>query len=392
MYSALVATGHQVSVQRICGARRRALAVGRTALAWAAEHSAPVAPGVGVLSALLADLLRDGNELAAALPLATEGLHALRQYENVPSLVLLASLSLARLRLARGEVEDAAAVLASARPLVRHGPFVALAPLLDAGEAQVSLALGDVAAAVAWATAAEPVAVSEFLRFGAHIFAAGVEALGVTAAQILAVHGRATGDAALLRQAARGLEPAWQLAERQGLGWLRLKALILRALIADALGDRDAALAALAAAVAQAAPEEVIRPFVDEGAPLAALLVALRAAVRDRRDLTGGASPAYLDALLAAFPGPAPAPPGARAPAPTPAPGARPAALVEPLSKRELEILYLIAQGLTNSEIAQQIFISAQTVKVHTHNIYGKLGVNSRRQAVTKARALGLLA
>ena len=65
--------------------------------------------------------------------------------------------------------------------------------------------------------------------------------------------------------------------------------------------------------------------------------------------------------------------------------------LIEPLSKRELEILYLIAQGLTNVEIAQQIFISAQTVKVHTRNIYGKLGVNSRRQAVTKARALGLL-
>lgn len=66
--------------------------------------------------------------------------------------------------------------------------------------------------------------------------------------------------------------------------------------------------------------------------------------------------------------------------------------LVEPLSNRELEILALMAQGLTNGEIAQQIFISAQTVKVHTRNIYGKLGVNSRRQAVTKARALGLLA
>jgi LuxR family maltose regulon positive regulatory protein len=65
--------------------------------------------------------------------------------------------------------------------------------------------------------------------------------------------------------------------------------------------------------------------------------------------------------------------------------------LIEPLSKRELEILSLMAQGLTNIEIAQQIFISDQTVKVHTRNIYGKLDVNSRRQAVAKARALGLL-
>jgi ATP/maltotriose-dependent transcriptional regulator MalT len=61
------------------------------------------------------------------------------------------------------------------------------------------------------------------------------------------------------------------------------------------------------------------------------------------------------------------------------------------LSKRELEILYLLAQGLTNLEIGQQIYISAHTVKVHTRNIYGKLSVNSRQQAVTKARALGLL-
>ena len=50
-----------------------------------------------------------------------------------------------------------------------------------------------------------------------------------------------------------------------------------------------------------------------------------------------------------------------------------------------------MAQGLTNLEIAQRIFISAQTVKVHTRNIYGKLDVNSRQQAVSKARALGLL-
>lgn len=65
--------------------------------------------------------------------------------------------------------------------------------------------------------------------------------------------------------------------------------------------------------------------------------------------------------------------------------------LVEPLSKRELEILSLVAEGLTNLEIAQQIFISDQTVKVHIRNIFGKLGVNSRRHAASKARALGLL-
>ena len=84
--------------------------------------------------------------------------------------------------------------------------------------------------------------------------------------------------------------------------------------------------------------------------------------------------------------------PAARAPAPS---IARPSALtddlVEPLSARELEILHLLAEGLTNREIAQQLYLSPNTVRVHTFHIYGKLGVNNRTQAAARARELGLL-
>ena len=65
--------------------------------------------------------------------------------------------------------------------------------------------------------------------------------------------------------------------------------------------------------------------------------------------------------------------------------------LVEPLSERELEALPLIAEGLTNPEIAARLFLSLNTVKVHTRNIYGKLGAHNRTQAVAQARALGIL-
>jgi LuxR family maltose regulon positive regulatory protein len=75
---------------------------------------------------------------------------------------------------------------------------------------------------------------------------------------------------------------------------------ILQALLADAQGDRRAALGSLAAALAQAEPEGVIRPFLDEGKPLAALLADLRVAARDGRKAAGGASPAFLGTLLAA--------------------------------------------------------------------------------------------
>jgi LuxR family maltose regulon positive regulatory protein len=65
--------------------------------------------------------------------------------------------------------------------------------------------------------------------------------------------------------------------------------------------------------------------------------------------------------------------------------------LVEPLSERELEILELLAEGLTNQEIASRLFLALNTVKTHSRNIYGKLNVHSRTQAVARAQALGLL-
>jgi LuxR family maltose regulon positive regulatory protein len=65
--------------------------------------------------------------------------------------------------------------------------------------------------------------------------------------------------------------------------------------------------------------------------------------------------------------------------------------MIEPLSEREQEVLALIAQGLSNQEIAQRLFISLNTVKWHTSNIYGKLAVKNRTQAVAQARALGVL-
>jgi LuxR family maltose regulon positive regulatory protein len=65
--------------------------------------------------------------------------------------------------------------------------------------------------------------------------------------------------------------------------------------------------------------------------------------------------------------------------------------ILEPLSERELEVLQLIAEGLTNPEIAARLYLSVNTVKAHTRNIYGKLDVHNRTQAVARVRALGVL-
>jgi LuxR family maltose regulon positive regulatory protein len=119
-----------------------------------------------------------------------------------------------------------------------------------------------------------------------------------------------------------------------------------------------------------------IRLFVDEGPPMARLLS--EAAAR-------GIAPQYTQRVLAAFPpvGASQLPPG-RADVPH-------AALVETLSEREIEVLQHIAEGLSNQEIASRLYLSLHTVKVHSRNIYGKLGVHNRTQAVARARALNML-
>jgi LuxR family maltose regulon positive regulatory protein len=128
--------------------------------------------------------------------------------------------------------------------------------------------------------------------------------------------------------------------------------------------------------LALAEPGGFIRIFVDEGAPMARLLY---------EALSQGVHPGYVRRLLAVFPVDEPE---QATPARTKAAGA---GLAEPVSERELEVLSLIAEGLTNQEIAARLYLSPHTVKAHARNIYAKLGASSRTQAVAKGRALGFL-
>ena len=157
----------------------------------------------------------------------------------------------------------------------------------------------------------------------------------------------------------------------------------LRALALAATGDQDAALGALAEALALARPEGYLRLFADEGAPLAALLRRLVAAGRDGHlPAVDGATLDYAARLLGAVP-----PAGAPAPrAAGDAPG-----LIAPLTERECEVLQLVAAGEANREIAGKLVVTIDTVKKHLTHLFGKLGVTSRTQAVARARALGLL-
>ena len=101
--------------------------------------------------------------------------------------------------------------------------------------------------------------------------------------------------------------------------------------------------------------------------------------------LSRGIAPDYVQRLLAAFPVEEP---DQMRPAQTQSDKSE---WIEPLSEREIEVLRLVAEGLSRQEIASQLVLSLNTVKTHVRNVYGKLGVHNQMQAVGKARALGLL-
>ena len=153
---------------------------------------------------------------------------------------------------------------------------------------------------------------------------------------------------------------------------------LLQALAYQMHRQETQALNALSEAVRLAEPEGYIRRFVDEGAPMEALLYRLR-----RRDRKHGPTP-YLDTLLAAFQQEKME--HLQATART---KAQP--LSDPLSQRELEVLQLLASGVSNQEIAQELVIAYDTVKRHVSHIFAKLGVQNRVQAVRQAQELGLL-
>jgi LuxR family maltose regulon positive regulatory protein len=155
---------------------------------------------------------------------------------------------------------------------------------------------------------------------------------------------------------------------------------MLQALAFQASPEPARALAALQRGLSLAEPHGFFQAWIDEGPPMARLLYDA---------VSRGIMPDYASRLLAAFPA-ASAPSKIRTSqiSVQPAVGTE---IAEPLSARELEVLELFAEGLTNREVATRLFLSLNTVKAHSRNIYGKLGVHSRTQAAARARALGIL-
>ncbi len=279
--------------------------------------------------------------------------------------VLGSMLSLARVRLAQGRPEQAQETLATLREHSLKVTRTASYPETEAFQAWLALTQGDIASAAQWTHSFDPHQAQEPFNV--------LHPPSLTRNRILIDQGTRAG----LAEAVRHLQEQLMAAEERHNTRRAIQIRTHLALAYDAQGKGQDALQALEGAVALARLGGFIRTFVDLGSEMAHLL---------RQLAVQGIAPDYVGRIMAAFPE-IPA-------APEAVPAIRQdaqARLVEPLTERELEVLQLLGHRLSDQEIAQALSISVLTAKTHARNIYQKLGVSGRKQAVAKAKSLGIL-
>jgi LuxR family maltose regulon positive regulatory protein len=347
-------------------------------------------PAAGPAFVGLAEVAYQQDELDAAVEYASQGIALCRQLAY-PRPLAAGLAALARIRQAQGDLSGALAALSEyrqaaptvgamvsgagwAQPHRSAVPDRGVAHLLDpvpALRARLLLAQGDLASALRW-----------------------IQSLGISSddevsyprepeylllARLLLVQD-------LPERALACLDRLQGLVLAQGRTGSLIDILVLRALALAAAGDQPSALTVLAEALSLAYPRGYVRVFADEGAPMGALLGQLVAAQRSDPTAAGGAPLGYLGRLLRTLD---------HGDGPGSASAARPRAgvssLIEALSERELEVLRLLAAGMSNQEIADELVVALDTVKKHVSHILAKLGASSRTAATARARELGLL-
>jgi LuxR family maltose regulon positive regulatory protein len=355
----LFATCQLAELQMIQGRLCQAMRTYRQARQLASGPDGRPLPLAGVVLIGMGELLREWNDLDAATRHLTEGIELCQQWGEI--LAFDGYISLARVRWAQGDADSALDLFQKVAQLARRFDVTEMDDwLVAAQQARLWIAQGNLEAANQWAAEQRRHVGGQTEDTSYSFFVHEWEQF--TLARLFIVQDKAQEALALLAPLLLAAESARRMGNV-------IENLVIQAMAHQAQSDTSQALTALARALALAEPEGYVRIFVDEGTPMAELLRS--AAVR-------GIAPGYVGKLLAAFDAPhfliSPSLP-----------------LSEPLSERELEVLRLIAAGLSNREIARQLVIELSTVKWHINNLYGKLNVHSRTQAVARARELSLL-
>jgi LuxR family maltose regulon positive regulatory protein len=366
----VMSTGSTLArVQRARGKLGAALRTYREGLRFASEGGRLSAPHAGEPHVGIAQVLYERDHLDEALQHVTEGIELCRQVmvlrERDRGLV-----TLAWIREAMGDADGAVEAMNEA---CRMYPTSGAASLFNPAPSELArlfLAQGRVGEAESW-TEERGLTETDELSYPR-------ERDYLVLARVLLARSEAARALGLL-------DRLDTLAESQGRKESIIQIRALRSLALQAAGDHDGALTALADALSLARPEGYVRVFADEGPPMAALLQSL---IRVRRRGPGAAvslaEREYVNRVVRAF-----RPPGGH----PETPGAAPVAtgLIEPLTRRELEVLGFMAAGRRNAQIADELVVTLDTVKRHVSHIFDKLGAANRTEAVARARELRLI-
>jgi LuxR family maltose regulon positive regulatory protein len=342
-------------------------------LQWATVPGAPVLRGAADMYVGMSELYREHNDLKTAAQnlLASQ---ALGELAGLPQNPYRWCAAMARIYETQGDLDGALDLLGKAECLY-NGNFSPNVRPIATRKIRVWLAQGRLDKAMDWVRE-QGLSVDIELSY-LHEFD------HITLARVLLA--RCLGDHAegSISEVMRLLERLLKAAVERGGKRSVIEILVLQAIAYHLQGDLPSALHPLQHALALAEPGGFIRIFIDEGEPMAQLL--LEAA-------SHGVMPDYIAKLLAVF--------EAEKRKSEDKPGLPPALpqghwdgepLLEPLSHREMEVLRLIAQGLSNHEICERLFLALDTVKGHNRRIFDKLQVKRRTEAIARASELGLL-
>lgn len=311
-------------------------------------------PVAGWVYLRLGEVAYEWNDLAAARDYLACGTERALLGGDTRSLIAKAVLE-ADIHLAEGRADAGDTALQPAHRLLAEAAFPMWRARVARCQVNIWIAQDRLRTLVGWA--------EEYQREYGNDLPLDERLVDLAVARVLLLR----GDDASLARATEMIADVLRLAEAEGQVAMEIDALAMRAMVMERRGQTVAAMTALEHALRLAEPEGYVRLFVDLGRPMGQLLQE----ARDRQIMAP-----YVEKLLQAF---------------GEAPAMSVQGLPEPLSPRELDVIRLVAAGLTNEEVASELFISPETVKKHTGHIYGKLGVTNRTEAAARARDLGLL-
>ena len=329
------------------GRRSEAMQLCEEMIASYSDHAGRPFPMTGLAFIMLGTLKYHANALEEAEQLVLQGMQLGAQFQ-VAGVAMSGQIMLANLYLALDRPQEALLAARTMRQLVEQADFAAYVAQALAVEANVQAMIGNWTAVSAWAEAANlaPTDKPDFRH----------DLDYMVYARLLIAKSRHEQAAQVLRSLANSLHQA-------GRVQMLITVAILQSILLSKLGQDEDAQDKMALAIELAAPELYLRPFLNEGKIIYPTLKAARET-----------NPQFVDALLNHYD------------------VARNQDLVEALSERELEVLQLVAEGHSNRETAEKLVVTEGTIKKHLNNVYGKLGVKNRTQAINLARELQIIA